>query len=713
MFTRARAAMGQPQSLWRSHETRTEFNRPGLCLRMNGPSLPAPLRHRGPLHLVVGATAIVAPSLHSLSDLMEWHHRGFTAIQLWITYAAFLPMPWLLFGIFAVHQPRLGTLCLAGAILYGAAFSYFTHTALYALSEQLPTYEALWARLGRIYSFHGALMVLGGVLFAGPVFRAGWLPRPATVLFLAGLLVNLILAVLPAPDIFQTAGSLVRNLGLMAMGYAIVIQDPERAAGSTEGHRSGRSNAMSYRHLLGWSVLLALAAGCAHHPMNAPLVRDEPGSGYRFNNLGHSNNSDDLLIILAFSGGGTRAAALSYGVLEELARTEIVWEGERRRLLNEVDIISAVSGGSFTAAYYGLFGDRIFTDFEEKFLKRNVQGHLVRRYFSPWNWFRLASGSFDRSDLAAEYYDRHIFERQTFGDLRQRGQRPSVIINATDMSTGARFEFVQEQFDLLCSDITSFPVSRAVAASAAYPVLLSPITLANYAGQRAYAEPDWMAQVDTGGHSSSRRHARVAELRSYRDASRRPFIHLLDGGLADNLGLRAVLEAVYSMEDAWSAMQAFKLEKMRQVVVIVVNAEAGRDRGWDRKKTAPSWIEVITAAGAAGVSRYSFETMELLRVSIEKWGREIQARRIAEHRARTKGAPAEFPAPPELRFYPIEVGFDALADPAERHYYKNIPTTLNLPPATVDQLRELSGRVLRESASYQELLRDLKSAAPP
>jgi NTE family protein len=62
------------------------------------------------------------------------------------------------------------------------------------------------------------------------------------------------------------------------------------------------------------------------------------------------------LLILAFSGGGTRAAAFAYGVLEELAATPVVLGGRPRRLLDEVDLISAVSGGSFTAAYYGLYG---------------------------------------------------------------------------------------------------------------------------------------------------------------------------------------------------------------------------------------------------------------------------------------------------------------------------------------------------------------------
>jgi NTE family protein len=471
---------------------------------------------------------------------------------------------------------------------------------------------------------------------------------------------------------------------------------------------------MNRRSLLLVTSALVVLGGCAHHPINAPLLTQEPNSGYRFNTLAQANNSDSLLIILAFSGGGTRAAALSYGVLAELARTEIVWEGERRRLLDEVDIISSVSGGSFTAAYYGLYGERIFTEFEPRFLKRNVQSHLLWRYFSPLNWFRLASGSFDRSDLAAEYYDRHVFGRQTFGDLLRRGQRPLVIINATDMSANARFEFTQNQFDLIGSDLSSFPVARAVAASSAYPVLLSPITLLNHAGRFRHVEPDWMSPTRTSATAASRRQAaRVAELRSYQDAARRPYLHLLDGGLADNLGLRSVLDAVYSMEDAWSAMRTYRLEKMSKVVVIVVNAEASRDRGWDLEETAPSWVEVMRAVGTVGVSRYSIETMELLRISIEKWQQEIETRRAAEYLAQTSGGPGNTPPPAKLRFYPIEAGFDTLADPSERSYYKGIATTMNLPASTVDKLRELGGQLLRESTTYQELLRDLRSASPP
>jgi hypothetical protein len=173
------------------------------------------------LRVVVGATAIVAPILHSVTDAMEWYQHGFSQAQLWLNYVAFLPMPWLLLGIYAVCEDDLGVPALVGALLYGIAFTYFAHTTLYALSSHAPTYEALWQQLGATYTVHGAFMVVGGLLFTRAALRAGGLPRPAVWLFGAGLLVNLVLALVPAPDILQTVGTAVRNAGLVGMGYAI------------------------------------------------------------------------------------------------------------------------------------------------------------------------------------------------------------------------------------------------------------------------------------------------------------------------------------------------------------------------------------------------------------------------------------------------------------------------------------------------------------
>jgi hypothetical protein len=174
---------------------------------VSSPSARATAKSLDALALVVGVAALVAPALHTLTDVLEWYQRGFTEVQLWLNYVAFLPMPWLLLGVCAVHEPKPGAPGLIGALLYGAAFTYFAHTTLYALSERLPGYDVLWERLGSLYTAHGALMFVGGALFAWSVLRANWLPRPSVLLFLAGLVLSLVLALLPAPDIFQTIAS--------------------------------------------------------------------------------------------------------------------------------------------------------------------------------------------------------------------------------------------------------------------------------------------------------------------------------------------------------------------------------------------------------------------------------------------------------------------------------------------------------------------------
>lgn len=180
------------------------------------------------LRLVVGAAAIAAPVLHCITDAMEWLHGGFSPTQLWLNYIAFLPMPWLLLGIYAVRSDELRPPALVGALLYGVAFTYFAHTTLYAIRSQAPDYEVLWQQLGTTYTVHGAVMVIGGLLFAWSALRSSAFPKFAVLLFGAGLFVNLALAVVPAPDILQTVGTVIRNAGIVGMGYALLFDGSGR-----------------------------------------------------------------------------------------------------------------------------------------------------------------------------------------------------------------------------------------------------------------------------------------------------------------------------------------------------------------------------------------------------------------------------------------------------------------------------------------------------
>jgi hypothetical protein len=177
------------------------------------------------LYWIIAITAIVSPGLHLLSDVLEWVNGRFSQVQLLINYIGFLPMPFLMIGLYAVQRPKIQWIGLVGSVLYGVAFIYFTHTTLYAFEESIPDYETLWGKLGGVYTFHGGLMIVGGVLFGLATLRAMVLWRSAVILFLIGIFLNLILGILPLPEIVQIAGSIARNLGLMGMGVGLMRRE--------------------------------------------------------------------------------------------------------------------------------------------------------------------------------------------------------------------------------------------------------------------------------------------------------------------------------------------------------------------------------------------------------------------------------------------------------------------------------------------------------
>ncbi len=439
----------------------------------------------------------------------------------------------------------------------------------------------------------------------------------------------------------------------------------------------------------------------AHHARNARMIETDPHAGYRFQKTSSPTNSSELLLMLAFSGGGTRAAALSYGVLEELARTPVDSEGARHRMLDEVDIISSVSGGSFTAAYYALWGDRIFSDFESQFLKNNVQTGLLRCALAPRNQFRLASPKFSRSDLAAEYYDRLLFKGATFADLmRQRG-RPFLSINATDIASGARFEFTQDEFDLIGSDLSQFPISRAVTASSAFPIYLTPVVLKNYSAEQPKPEPEWIKSILENPTASTRLKYMAAHARSYGDEHRQ-FIHLLDGGLSDNLGLRGALDRAIAREQS-TQVPSVPWRIPRRVALIVVDAHTDSDYGWNSNERPLGLGSLLGSIGQVSVNHYSFETLELFR--------EVMARLARDHTGPDDSAPLE------ITPYVIELHFKELANEADRRFFNSVPTSLQLPSEMVDRLRQLAARELADNVEFRRLVRDLgastgKSNAP-
>jgi len=466
---------------------------------------------------------------------------------------------------------------------------------------------------------------------------------------------------------------------------------------------------MRIDRLIVFLVVAVVLGGCASRPINERITKIDPRSGYRPHLLipKRKNNDQSTLFVLAFSGGGTRASALSYGVLEELRRTDINVNGQRRRLIDEVDVITGVSGGSFTALSYALYGERLFSEYEARFLKRDVQGDLIGRSLNPFNWWKFIGGSAGRSELAAEYYDEILFEGATFADLLDK-QGPVALATGTDISTGSRLAFFQNDFDLLCSDLNTVRLARAAATSSAVPVVLSAVTYDNYGGTCGYQYPRWVADVANPEHRarpSGRAVQRYKEMRSFQDSKDRPYIHLVDGGVSDNIGVRGVLEALEEITFSAQFRGQIGFGIIRRVIVFVVDSHVEPRTDWDREEDPPGMVAQLLQASGVPIDRYSFDTVETMkdRQEIVKWRRELK---IAEARlAGATKAQAEASVP-KVTLQVVDVSFDAIRDPTERAYFMDLPTSFVLPPEAVDRLREIAGQLMRQSTDYQAIVRE-------
>lgn len=415
--------------------------------------------------------------------------------------------------------------------------------------------------------------------------------------------------------------------------------------------------------ILGVSIFLVACSTTP--PMNTQLnsIRYEAKKA-----IDTQNNK--ALIILTFSGGGVRSAAFSYGVLKGLNTLAIT---PQKTLLDEVDIISSVSGGSFTAAYYGLFGKRIFKNYKPDFLTRPIKREfLIRWMFSPRSLRRMAHRQFSRSDLLAEYYDEKLYLNKTFADMQP--DMPSIIINTTDLSTGQPFAFTTQNMQWICSRLADYSVSRAVMASSAVPGVFSPVALKNYAGchEDKFMSKNTRADI-------------------FRDKKRYPNLHLIDGGISDNLGIRGVLDAKIFQEQ----LQNAKTKGIQQVVFIVVDAADTISPAIAQQAGRPSFSEAIGAATTIQIQRYNKETFSVLDRQIKKWEKKYNDCGLSK--------PCK-----SMHFHKIELNFRklprALAD--KLMLYK---TTLELEKKQIDALVAAGEHLLINNKQLISVLRALSN----
>jgi NTE family protein len=438
-------------------------------------------------------------------------------------------------------------------------------------------------------------------------------------------------------------------------------------------------------------VLVAtLLWGCASLTVvdTTPLPQSKlepPGSetisagGYRIDAVTRVRQIPDLLILVAMSGGGKRSAAYGYGALKGMGQLTI--PGDGRSLLSQLDGISGISGGSFTAAYYGLHRDKMFGQYEKDFLYSDTNAYIFGIYLLPWNWGWIADPTVGTNDYMERVYDRTMFHGATYKDLKALG-RPIIAIGATDISYGAPFLFTQEGFDVICSDLSEFPLARAVAASNGFPGLFSPITLTNHAQDCAGRVPGWERRVSAEERRNplSRIGTQAQLTDRYLDPNRTKYVHLADGGISDNLGLRVAGSMMESVAQSPEAIRSLGYDHLRRLLVISVDGQGAQDSSVAQRKIVGGLFSMLGLVSGGQIDRYNFETLSTVSSQIKGVVRAIQNARCSESKV-VYDTPCD-----DVQGELVHISLAAMPDSPEKDQLLAIPTGLSLQRHDVDLL---------------------------
>lgn len=450
-------------------------------------------------------------------------------------------------------------------------------------------------------------------------------------------------------------------------------------------------------------LVLAACASIGNQPINVPLADGR----VRVADDGRPSEAseDDMLVGLAFSGGGTRAAAFSFGVLQGFARTSVRDRGRPAPLIERVDFVTGVSGGSVTAAYFGLKRSAALADFRERFLMRNAEEALSTN-INLANISRAFAGGVNQDVPFRNWLDANLFEGATFGQLLTE-RRPRVWINATDIYNRTPFVFGKTAFSAICSDLAGYPVAAAVAASAAVPLAFAPVVLEAFPDRCHSRLPGWITRAADNPNASPLLHAFAKGVRSYRDGSMK-YIKLLDGGLVDNFGLSGFTIARESAEAPYDPMTRAEAVRLRRILFLVVDSGRGPQGDWAGKLEGPSGVELVEAVTSATLDasvRASYTAFEAAmgnwRDGLSRWRCSLPAAEVA----RLRGASTNWNCR-DIKLFIGRLAFDQLGA-ARADRLNTVPTRFKLPAETVDELIAAGNDALAASPTFRAFKQSL------
>ena len=445
-------------------------------------------------------------------------------------------------------------------------------------------------------------------------------------------------------------------------------------------------------------VLMLTVSACAtardFRPVNAPSATP---------NATHPLEAEGDMIALAFSGGGARAAAFSLGALEGLREMR---GRDGRPLTERIRLITAVSGGAIIAAYIGQHGVGGIDTFRAAYLDKDWDAELHMSYFSPLNWSRAWGGGLnERADLA-DWLDREVFAGGAMRDvLSGDTARPQIWINAADLYNGTQFAFAPDYFDALCSDLASVRLGDAVSASMGVPVFFRPVLVEPYP-QACPPQPAWVATARTDRSVTALERRTAQALASYRDPARMRYVHLVDGGVVDNLGLSSLTLEALTAHTPYGPLSERSAVRVRRITFLVVNAEKLRAVDWQRNVQGPSGTEQLDAVFDIAIEAPNRAAYDAFRALVRDWRERIVTWRCALPRAeivRLRGDMRGW----DCRDFAMNVDMISFSDLDEETAQRlgHVATRVSLPAETIDVLIAGGRRAMTQNPTAQAAMR--------
>jgi len=232
----------------------------------------------------------------------------------------------------------------------------------------------------------------------------------------------------------------------------------------------------------------------------------------------------------------------------------------------------------------------------------------------------------------------------------------------------------------------------------------------NYGGTCNAQIPSWVNMFiasDNPPRPAARAIRSLKTIEGYKDSVHRPYIHLVDGGVSDNVGMRGVLDALEIIEALEEAGIETPYSRAKRIIVIIVNSLSSPPTNWDETEASPGTVDILLKSAGTPIDAFSYEAVELLKDTAARWR--------TMRRIRDTGALAGSKDPvivdalrvPQAEIYAIDVSFPQLKDKAELDYLNQQPTSFVLPPEAVDRLRAAAGTIILGSPEFQRLLKDV------